>query len=335
MTFPRKALLPTCALFLLIAGCAPAAPGTTAMDRDNPIAADTAGTYPLAIDNCGSPVTFDRAPERVVTIKSTATEMLLELGLGSRIVGSAFGDGPLLSRHAGTGIPVLSDQLPGPEAVLELEPDLVYAGWESSFSAEGAGERGTLNSLGVASYVSPAACKAAEYQPDPLTFDHIFADIGEMGRIFGVQPTAEEVIAAQRAKLATIEAEGAGASALWYSSGEKSPYVGAGRGAPQLLMDTVGLENVAAAIDDTWTSMSWEAVAAADPDVIVLVDAAWNTAEQKKAILASNPATAELRAVRQQRYLQIPFAGGEAGVRSVDTALSLADQLGQLPADTR
>jgi iron complex transport system substrate-binding protein len=64
--------------------------------------------------------------------------------------------------------------------------------------------------------------------------------------------------------------------------------------------------------------------------VIVLVDAAWNTAQQKIDHLTANPATARLRAVRESRYLTVPFAGGEAGVRSVDTALSLQDQLRQL-----
>ena len=49
-----------------------------------------AGTYPLTIDNCGQTITLDAAPERVVTIKSTATEMLLSLGLGDKIVRVGF-----------------------------------------------------------------------------------------------------------------------------------------------------------------------------------------------------------------------------------------------------
>ena len=50
---------------------------------------------PLTLDDCGFEVTFDAAPERVVTIKSSTTEMLLALGLGDRIVASAFADGPV------------------------------------------------------------------------------------------------------------------------------------------------------------------------------------------------------------------------------------------------
>ena len=33
--------------------------------------------YPLTVQNCGVEVNIPKAPERVVTIKSTATELLL------------------------------------------------------------------------------------------------------------------------------------------------------------------------------------------------------------------------------------------------------------------
>jgi iron complex transport system substrate-binding protein len=77
--------------------------------------------------------------------------------------------------------------------------------------------------------------------------------------------------------------------------------------------------------------MGWEEIVAADPDVIVLVDAPWNTAQSKIDKLESNPATAQLSAVRAGRYLQIPFPASEAGVRNVAAAQDLADQLAALP----
>ena len=119
----------------------------------------------------------------------------------------------------------------------------------------------------------------------------------------------------------------AGLSALWYSSGTDTPYVGAGIGAPQMILETAGLSNIASDVQDTWSPLSWEAIIDADPEVIVLVDASWNTAEQKKALLEQNPATAELAAVKERRYLTVPFAAGEAGVRNVDAVRSILEQL--------
>lgn len=88
----------------------------------------------------------------------------------------------------------LSTQTPGAEAVTEVEPDFVYAGWESNLTAESTGDRGTLATLGVASDVSPSACKGEAYMPDPLTFDAVFADITEVGTIFDVPAAAADLV---------------------------------------------------------------------------------------------------------------------------------------------
>src|SRR5690606_36786085 len=144
----------------------------------------------------------------------------------------------------------------------------------------------TLAALGVAAYVAPAACRSIK--PAKLSFDEVFAEIEEMGAIFDVVPAAEALIAEQMAALAAIEPDARELSALWYSSGTKTPYVGAGSGAPQMMLEALGLENIMAGVDEGWLSTSWEAVVDADPDVIVLVDATWNSAEQKKQLLAEN-----------------------------------------------
>ena len=57
------------------------------------------------------------------------------------------------------------------------------------------------------------------------------------------------------------------------------------------------------------------------------MDAAWNSAEAKRELLATNPATANLTAVLNERYLVVPFAATEAGVRNVPAAVDLAGQL--------
>ena len=286
--------------------------------------------FPLTIDNCGMQVDLVAAPARVVTIKSTATEMLLALGLEDKIVGVGFQDGPVPApwADAAVGLPVLADKLPSQEVVLEVEPDFIYGGWESNFAADGAGERATLAELGIASYVSPAACRSIK--PAKLTFDEVFAEIAEIGTIFNAAEAADTLIAEQKAELAAIAPDTRGLTAVWYSSGTKAPYVGAGSNAPAMMMETLGLENIMAGVDDGWVAASWEAVVDANPDVIVLVDAAWNSAEQKKKLLAENPITSQLDAVVNQRYLTVPFPASEAGVRNVGATADMAAQLAGL-----
>lgn len=308
----------SCVLVLAVSGCAAHAA--------EPIPSQSPSTQ-SSIDNCGVTVPVTTPPQRVITIKSTATEMLLALGQQDRIVGTAFQDGPVPAEWTSKAatIPVIADKVPSQEAVLNANPDFVYAGWESNFSADGAGTRSDLGALGIRSYVSPAACKESGYQPSRLTFADIDHEIGQIATIFGVSDS--KLLASQHKTLASITKDSRKLSALWFSSGSTIPYVGAGIGAPQLILDTIGLRNIAAEVKDTWASYNWESVIAANPDVIVLVDASWSTKDKKIAVLESNPATAQLDAVKNHRYLVVPFAASEAGVRTVDAAADLAAQL--------
>ena len=291
-----------------------------------PIISDAPAAGPKTITNCGVDVAVSN-PERVVTIKSSTTEMLLALGLGDRIVGTAFPDGPVPEEwaDAAADIPVISDKVPSEEAVLDLEPDLVYAGWESNFSADGAGERDELHALGVDTYVSPSACKSLSADHPALTADDILAEISEVASLFGTDAT--ELVAEQRTALEAVEPLAGDRTALWFSSGSDTPFVGGGTGAPQVIMDHLGLTNIAGDLGEAWAPFNWEAVVEANPDVIVLVDSAWNSAQKKVGILQANPATARLDAVVNERYLVIPFAAGEAGVRTIPAIIDLRQQL--------
>src|SRR5690606_17480907 len=67
--------------------------------------------HPLTLTNCGHEVTFDKAPERVVTIGQSATEVLYSLGLASRVVGTSVWFNPVLPEftEVNAGIERLAD----------------------------------------------------------------------------------------------------------------------------------------------------------------------------------------------------------------------------------
>ena len=343
----RSGLVPVLAAALLATGCGSAAPAVgdraessvtgpapsvvesrsvVGSSRSAPVAG-----YPFSVQNCGSTVTVNAPPRRILTIKSTSLELLLALGVGDRVVGSAFLDGPVPEPWAAAAakVPVLSDKAPAQEPVLELGPDLIVAGWESNLAADTAGTRQSLAAKGIASYVSPSACQG-KYQPPKLTYPMVFDSFKEMGRLLGVPERADALVTEQTALLRTVTKAPAGTTALWWSSGNATPYVGAGIGAPQMVMDAVGLTNIAADIPQTWTSLGWEPIIAANPDVIVLVDASWNPAAKKIAALESNPATARMDAVVKHRFVTIPFPASEAGVRSVQAAVDIGTQVRDL-----
>lgn len=310
-----------------------AACGQTPVDQ--PASAGTAGAegaYPVLLTNCGVDVEVDSAPERVVTIKSSSTELLLALGLGDVVVASAFADGPVPEQWASqaSGIEVLSDEVPSQEVLVEAAPDLVLAGWESNLAAGSRSIRPSLQKLGIATYVAPSACKEPRHQPEKMTFPLLFEHFREVGRIFNAQPAVEALVAEEQERLDSVAQVAAGTTALWFSSGSTVPYVGAGIGAPQMVMDELGLTNIAGDVEDTWTSMGWEEIVVADPDVIVLVDAAWSSAEKKIAELERNPVTRTMDAVVHRRFVTIPFPASEAGVRTAGATVQLGEDLDAL-----
>lgn len=309
------------AVFTMLSGCA---------SSGQPPESDE-GASEESIDNCGFELALEPEPERVVTIKSTPLELMLALDLSDRVVGAAFLDGPPPEElvPADWEVPVVAEELPSREALIAAEPDLVFAGWESNLSADGIGTRDDLAGLGLRSYIAPPACEFGR-EGTPLEFDDIFQMIAEIGQLFDVEDRATGLIAEQQETLDALPELGTSPSVLWYSSGEDSPFVGGGTGAPNMIMEAAGLTNVGADHPESWFSMPWESFVESDPDIIVLVDAPWHTAADKRAQLEEHPAARHMHAVEEGRFVVVDFATTEAGVRNVEAVQSVSESVHDL-----
>ena len=308
---------------LVLTGCT-GAPETA---TDEVAATDRAEGSGSELSNCGVDLTIEQPPERVFTVKSSTLELLLALGLEDSVIGSAYLDGPVPDELAPEGWEpnVVADQIPSREVFLSTDPDFVLAGWESNVSADGIGERGQLADMGIQSYVLPPACEFDEDVEQTVTFNDIFGMIEEVGGIFAAEAQAAELIADQQQQLDDIAPLSEDVDVLWYSSGNEAPFVAGAAGTPQMIMEAAGVTNVLDDVARTWFSISWEGFVSEDPDFIVLVDAPWNSAEDKRERLESHPAASQIDAVQSQNYIEIPFAATEAGIRNVDAAMMVAD----------
>jgi len=302
-------------------------------------AAEPAGSddgFPLEITSCGRTTTLEQPVTAGVTLNQGATEVALALGLEEQLVGTAYLDDAVQPALEGAyeEVPVLAAEYPTREQLLAAEPDFAYASYASALEATAVGTPAELEGLGVTSYLSPFGCAEDSDRPE-ASFEAVWAEVDDVAAAFGVAERAAELREQQEQELTTIEqaAAGEGTRVLWYDSGDKTPYVGAGDGGPQLVLDAVGATNVFGEVSGSWADGSWEDVVAADPDVIVLADAAWSSAEEKRAYLERDPVLRELTAVREGRFVTVPFSESTVGVRLVDGAASVADQLEQL--DTR
>jgi len=105
---------------------------------------------------------------------------------------------------------------------------------------------------------------------------------------------------------------------------EPQVFVGAGSGAPAMLMQEAGLENVFAGVDGNWACVNESEVIASAPDVLVIVDAAWDTALSKIQWLYDHKDFCEMDVLKGARFVQIPFSATTLGPRNGPAALDLA-----------
>ena len=76
------------------------------------------------------------------------------------------------------------------------------------------------------------------------------------------------------------------------------------------IYDDTGIEE-----KKTWVSGDWDTIIERDPDLIVLVDASWDWADEKIFHLCSNEKLRQLRAVQNRAFIVVPFSASTLGVR--------------------
>lgn len=321
-------------LLLGTAACGSSDSASSASDGDEAEAttpkSGSDSAFPMTIENCGETITLDAPPTKAITMNQGATETMLALGLEDEMVGTAYLDDAVLPewQDAYDSVDVLSDEYPAQEEVLATGTDFVYGAYASAFDDEAAGSRASLANEDIGTYLSPNDCQATD--GTPITFDDVFAEITEIGAIFGVPDRAADLVADSKARLtAATEDLPDDQTIVWYDSGDDAPFVGACCGGPNLIMSTVGATNVFGDLKGGWEDASWEEVVAADPDAIVLIDASWDTVAAKEKVLAGAPMNG-LTAVEDERFIEIPFSSSSPGVRNVSAVEQLANGLRKL-----
>ncbi len=293
--------------------------------------------YPVTIRNCGSDVTFDRAPQRAVSIGQGSTEILLSLGLAARMVGTAVWFEPVQPQFAAANatIPRLADNDPSFESVVARKPDLVAAQFTWHVGPHGAvGTRAQFAALGIPTYVSPADCEGKDNSGDGdgvrtqnFSMALIYREIREMAEIFDVNAAGDALVARLQAREAAAQSavRAAGVSALfWFSSRtvQGDAFIAGGTGAAAAMLRTLGARNVVTAADE-WPLVSWETIAAANPDVIVIATMSRrrfpaDDPAVKEHFLETDPVASRLNAVRQHHVLVMDAQAMSPTIRAID-----------------
>ncbi|AVL99992.1 iron ABC transporter substrate-binding protein [Gordonia iterans] len=291
---------------------------------------DDADRGAISLQNCGRTVTLDAPATRALTVNQGATESALAVGAQDDLIGTAYLDDQIAPRfkEAYDAIPVIAPKYPDLETVISKKPDLVAASYGSAFAEDGIGTRDELANLDIATYVSPFGCENKADRP-AASWDAIADEVSDYGTLFGRSDAADDVNQKMRDTLAELKEKQAGkdTTIMWWDAETEAPSVGGKSGGPQLIIDAVGATNVFGDLDGNWADTSWEQVIKADPDVIVLIDANFSTAESKRQYIENDPALQGLTAVKNKSYIVIPFSESTPGARTIDGAVTLSEAL--------
>ncbi|MFJ3052564.1 ABC transporter substrate-binding protein [Pseudomonas nitroreducens] len=276
--------------------------------------------------NCEQTWRIDHPPQRILALNQHAADLLLALGAGERLIGVAYIDDDLdVASGRYRGVPLLSRQYPSAEAVYALKPDLVVAGFASAFRL-GNLSRAELSGHGVGSYLLDAGCGV---WTDDL-FVGVETDLTTLGEILGEQERAQELIRQQRTELAEARrlfAHHKPLDVFYLDSASNGLESQGRRGVITQLLHAAGAHNLFEDVDLGSFTANTEQLLARDPDVILLADALWSTAEQKIRTLRADPVLSRLRAVREGRFVALPFTHLFPGVHSGQAARELAQAL--------
>ena len=297
-----------------------------------------AAGFPVTVESCGRPVTFEAPPRRAVIDDIDMAQMAFALGLQADIAGLAGITGfyhvsPGFRAAAGA-IPELAPRYPSLEQILAARADVYIAGWNYGMRIGGPVTPDTLAQEGIPTLVLTESCVHAGGRAPAASMDLLYGDELRLGRVFGRAAAAQRLVEGWKARLALVAARVRGLPrprVFVYDSGQDRPFT-AGRAAlATAMIEAAGGRNVLDDMDTNWGTSSWETVAARDPQVLVLLDypdgdgrPGWRALLDT---LRDDPVMQATTAVRQRRFLPLRYEQLTPGPEDVGAVEALARAL--------
>ena len=201
----------------------------------------------------------------------------------------------------------------------------MVAGWNYGFSEGKNLTPDILSEKGIPSYLLTESCR----QPgttkrgivDP--WEAVRTDISNLGTITGHSDVAKGVVDDMDTRLTAVQNAPKPEKkpvVFLFDSASDTVFTSGSYGAPNAIIEAAGGTNATADVEDTWTKVSWERVATANPDIIAFVDYPPQTYQEKIDVLKSNALTKDLAAVKEERFINLPYAMWTESPLNIDAA---------------
>ena len=283
------------------------------------------------VNSCNRTVSFDSPPKRAISNDVNLTEMMLVLGLADHMVGyTGISGWKTLDEEMRANVkqlPELSSKYPTKEVIVGANADFFFAGWNYGMKVGGEVTPETLEPFGVKVYELTESCTHI-MKKGKASIDDMYDDLLNLGAIFDVEDTAKNLVNNYKAELKSFKDDletGEPVRAFVYDSGEDTPFTAGLYAMPTALIEAAGGVNVMNGFEKSWGTVTWEEVVAQNPEVIIIVNYGSVTAEQKRAFMMSNPAFANIAAVKNDRFVTLEYVEATPGPRNIKAIKTLAN----------
>lgn len=296
------------------------------------LVASTPAFAEITVDNCGEPLVFDKTPERLVVHDMNMTEMAFALDLQDKIVGLTgitgwYKTSPTFDEERGD-IPELAPKYPTVENLVGASPDLFFAGWYYGMKPGGEVTPDTLEPFGIKTMVLTESCVHLNKDRPMASMDLLFDDVLRLGKVMDVLPKAESLVDGWTKQLAAIEETTKGLDKLkvfLLDGPADAPFTAGKFAIPDAMISAAGGINVTHNMDTSWGRSSWEAVAAANPEFLVLLDyQTGNGAADTFKFLQDHPVMSGIDAVKNNRWIGLRYEELTPGPANIEAIQKMA-----------
>ena len=284
----------------------------------------------VSVDSCNRTVTFDSPPQRAISNDVNLTEMMLVLGLSDKMVGyTGISGWKTLDEEMRLGVkqlPELSPKYPSKEVLVGADADFFFAGWNYGMKVGGEVTPETLKPFGINVYELTESCIHIMTKKK-VSMDDMYNDLLNLGLIFQIENRAKKLVDAYRSDLKkfTQKLESIPTKKVFvYDSGEDTPFTAGRYAMPTALIEAAGGINIMDDFQKSWGTVTWEEVIDRNPEVVVIVNYGKVTAEQKRKFMMSNPAFANIDAVKNDRFVTLEYVEATPGPRNIKAIKKLA-----------
>lgn len=258
---------------------------------------------------------------RVVSLHPTATEIIAGIGAAQDLVAATGSSGlSEFARRATHDTPQLAAGPVSVEGLVALRATHVF-GTESSLEEQPTLQH-SLQQLGIESHFL-----------DPGSLAELWFVIEQCGRVLNRVDAAQvwtSGLQDQVARLETLDTPSGEAVRVFFYDCCDPPFTAGGRVPLNELLAPLGARNIFDDLDQDWSPVSWEAVIARDPELIIVHEYEFKgqkAASAKIEHLQSMGFAQEITAIRNGSFAVIPLALVLEGPRTLEAIARLQEPL--------